>query len=295
MTAAGVASVVGVLEIGGTHVSAAAVDTDGWLVGPTARLHLDGDAGADELIAQFAAAAARVDVPSDAPWGIAMPDPFDYDHGIGLFEGVGKFTSLNGVDVRAALTPALSPTIGFVNDADAFLLGEWTDGAAAGTTRCAGLTLGTGIGSAWLVDGVVVDPGMPPGGRMHRMSFDGAPLEDTVSRRAIRRAFTAAGGDPQADVREIAEQARAGLPLARRVLDTAMRALGQVVGDCVCRFGAEVLVVGGSMSASWDVLGPPFRVGAQDSTLPRVELAADAEAAPFVGAAVAAVATVRTA
>jgi glucokinase len=279
---------VGVLEIGGTHVSAAAVDTDGWRVGPVIRLAVDGDAGSDELLARFASAAATVDVPRDATWGIAMPDPFDYVHGIGRFAGVGKFGALNGVDVRAALTPALSPAIGFVNDADAFLLGEWQGGAAAGAARCAGLTLGTGIGSGWLVDGLVVDPGVPPGGRIHHMTVDGAPLEDVVSRRAIRRAFAAAGGDPQADVREIAEQARAGLPLARRVLDSAMRALGQVVGECVGRFGADVLVVGGSMAASWDVLGPPLLTGAHDGALPRVVLAADAERAPFVGAALAA-------
>lgn len=278
---------VGVLEIGGTHVSAASVEPDTWQVGARVRLDLDGDASAADLIARFAEAAASVAVAPGTPWGVAMPDPFDYERGLGLFEGVGKFGALNGVDVRAALAPVLSDTIGFVNDADAFLLGEWTDGAACGAARCAGLTLGTGVGSAWLDDGAVVDPGEPPGGRIHRMHVDGAPLEDLVSRRAIRRAFTAAGGDPQADVREIAEQARAGLPLARRVLDTAMRSLGQVTGRCVTRFGADVLVVGGSMTASWDVLGPPFLIGAQDFAMPPV-LAADAERAPFVGAAVAA-------
>ena len=279
---------VGVLEIGGTHVSAAAVDTDGWRVGGATRLDVDGDAGADTLITRFAEAAATVGVPGGSPWGIAMPDPFDYERGIGLFEGVGKFGALNGIDVRAALAPALSERIEFVNDADAFLLGEWTDGAAAGAARCVGLTLGTGIGSAWLVDGAVVDPGVPAGGRIHLMTVDGEPLEDVVSRRAIRRAFAAAGGDPQADVREIAEQSRAGLPLARRVLDTALRALGLVVGECVERFAADVLVVGGSMAASWDVLGPAFHLGAEDVELPPVVLAADAEHASFVGAAVAA-------
>ena len=282
---------VGALEIGGTHVSAAVVGPVGWQVGPATRLDLDGDGSAEELIARFAEAAASIDVAPGTAWGIAMPDPFDYERGIGLFEGVGKFGSLHGVDVRAALVPSLSDTIAFVNDADAFTLGEWTDGAASGATRTAGLTLGTGIGSGWLVDGEVVDPGLPPGGRMHRMTVDGAPLEDVMSRRAIRRAFAAAGGDPQADVREIAEQARAGLPLARRVLDTALRTLGEVAGECVSRFGADVLVVGGSMAASWDVLGPPFALGAQSHAMPPVVLAADAERAPFIGAAVAALRT----
>src|SRR5205085_11995043 len=32
-------------------------------------------------------------------------------------------------------------------------------------------------GSAWVVDGAVVDPGVPPGGRLHRMTIGGLPLE----------------------------------------------------------------------------------------------------------------------
>jgi glyoxylase-like metal-dependent hydrolase (beta-lactamase superfamily II) len=36
-----------------------------------------------------------------------MPDPFDYERGIGLFRGVAKFEALYGVDVRAALAAAL--------------------------------------------------------------------------------------------------------------------------------------------------------------------------------------------
>ena len=53
-----------------------------------------------------------------------------------------------------------------------------------------------------------------------------------------------------------------------------MTALGRVVGRCVSGFRADVLVVGGSMSASWDLLAPAFRAGAEGSGLPRVVLAA---------------------
>ena len=274
-----------VLEIGGTHVSAALVDPDGWRVGSTTRMSLDGDASADALLTRFLRAGRSLAAPDGVTWGVAMPDPFDYEHGIGLFEGVGKFTSLHGVAVGDALRSQLRGQVAFVNDADAFLMGEWAAGAAKGSTRCAGITLGTGIGSAWLVDGAVVDPGLPPGGRIHRMQVDGGPLEDVVSRRAIRRAYAAAGGDPDADVREIAVAARAGSALASRVLDAAMTALGRVVSRCTAGFGADVLVIGGSMSASWDLFEPAFRAGAAGCGLPEVRIAADSEHAPLIGAA----------
>jgi glucokinase len=120
---------------------------------------------------------------------------------------------------------------------------------------------------------------------MHRLDIAGKPLEDVVSRRAIRRAYAEAGGDPEADVKEIADAARAGEARARRVLDAAMTALGRVVGRCTSGFRADVLVIGGSMSASWDLFAPAFRAGALGSGLPRVVLAADSEHAPLIGAA----------
>jgi glucokinase len=282
-------SLVPVLEIGGTHVSAALVDPSGWQVTTTTRFSLDADAAADALLTRFGRAGASLAAPQNAVWGVAMPDPFDYVRGIGRFEGVGKFTALRGVDVGAALRDRLRGSVAFVNDADAFLLGEWAAGAAVGAARCVGITLGTGVGSSWLVDGVVVDPGVPPGGRIHRLDTAGQPLEDVVSRRAIRRAFADAGGDPTADVREIAEQARAGSALARRVLDAAMTALGRVVGRCTAGFRADVLVIGGSMSASWDLFEPAFRAGALGNGLPRIEIAADSDRAPLIGAALHAV------
>jgi glucokinase len=124
---------------------------------------------------------------------------------------------------------------------------------------------------------------------MHRMAIGGRPLEDVVSRRAIRGAWADAGGDPEWDVREIAAAARHGDATARRVLDAAMTALGRVVGRCVNAFVADVLVVGGSMSASWDLFESAFRAGALGSALPRVVLAARGDDAPLVGAALHAV------
>lgn len=277
---------VPVLEIGGTHVAGALVDPDEWTVKQATRYPLDAAAPGDALLDRFCRAGNALDASAGAVWGVAMPDPFDYQRGIGGFEGVGKFAGLRGVDVGDALNRRLRGRMTFVNDADAFLLGEWVAGAARGIRRSAGITLGTGVGSAWLVDGQIVDPGMPPGGRLHRMSIGGRPLEDVVSRRAIRRAYVAAGGDAQADVREIAEAARLGWAPARRVLDEAMTALGRVVGRCVAGFRAEVLVIGGAMSASWDLFERPFRTGALGNGLPEIRLAADPENAPLIGAAV---------
>ncbi|SHH27747.1 glucokinase [Jatrophihabitans endophyticus] len=275
---------IGVLEVGGTHVSAAVVDPATWRVVRTARADVDADAPEHVLLDSFVAAAGSVDAPPAGVWGVAMPDPFDYAAGIGNFAGVAKFAALDGVDVGAALRARLRADVVFLNDADAFVLGEWAAGVARGAGRCVGMTLGTGIGSGWLVGGVVADPGDPRGGRIHTVTVDGAPLEDVVSRRALRRAFTAAGGDPAADVREITALARDGDATARDVVARSYTVLGSVLGPRLAAFGADLFVVGGSIAASWDVLEPPFRAGA--GALPPVRVVVDSDHSALVGAAV---------
>jgi len=281
---------VPVLEVGGTHVSAALIDVADWSIigGSLSRHALDAQASAAELLAAFVGAASTLDAPGAARWGVAMPDPFDYPRGIALFENVGKFDSLRGVDVRAALCDGISPppmSVSFLNDADAFVLGEWLHGAATGYRRCAAVTLGTGVGSGFLADGEVVGsgPDVPPDGRAHRVLIDGRPLEDRVSRRAIRAAYRSATGDAEADVREIAERARAGDATARGVIDTAMTLLGTALAPYFHRFGAEVVVIGGSMSASWDLFGPAFVARLRDPI--DVVVAHNPEHAPLLGAA----------
>jgi glucokinase len=278
-----------VLDIGGTHVTAASVDPSAWtVVGGHHRVDVDSHASADDILAAFARAGTALGEPDEAVWAIAMPDPFDYVNGIGRFHGVAKFESLDGVDVRAALLdrlPGRPRGAVFCNDADAFTVGEWVAGAALGSTRAVGLTLGTGVGSGWVDGGHVVDPGVPTGGRAHLLSVDGVPLEDAMSRRAIRRAYAIATGDDAADVREIADRARDGQQPAVLVLARALRALGSALAAPIRDFGADVVVVGGSMSRSWDLFDRWFREGAGEIAVPPVRVAADPDGAPLIGAA----------
>ena len=64
--------------------------------------------------------------------GVAAPGPFDYENGICMVHGLGKLEGLFNVDMRAELArAACRPTsIRFLNDAEAFLLGESVAGAA---------------------------------------------------------------------------------------------------------------------------------------------------------------------
>ncbi|GAA2591076.1 ROK family protein [Dactylosporangium fulvum] len=289
-------NVVSVLDIGGTHVTAAGVDvsTRSILSGRWFREPLDGDGSAEKILSAIVNCAARLPAQPAGPWAIAVPGPFDYELGIARYAGVGKFDALNGVDLRTALMPHLpgAESVSFHNDADAFGIGEWWAGAANGHCSAVGITLGTGVGSSFLRDGHTLQdgPGIPPEGRVDLLHHDGRPLEETVSRRAIRQAYAqATGQSPAPDVREITQRARQGDRTATEVLTRTFHALGTVLGPHLAEFAPEVLVVGGSIAAAWDLLASPLRSGLTDAD-PRTALIALEPAlhlmeAPLLGAA----------
>ena len=282
---------IAVLEVGGTHAGSAWVDPRSWTVEPGGRCPLRADADAEELVDGLATAVRALGPLGGAVLSVAMPGPFDYDRGIGRFRDVGKFDALDGVDLGAALAarlPDAPETIGFVNDAAAFGLGEWRAGAARGTGRAVAVTLGTGIGSAFVDGGRVVDagPDVPPGGYAYRLEWDGRPLESIVSRRAIVERYRAAGGEQPADVADIAERADGGDAVARAALVLPLQQLGRALAPWLVRFRAEVLVVGGGISRSWAIVADALRGGlAAAAVAVPVRRSIDPERSAQIGAA----------
>jgi glucokinase len=224
-----------VLEIGGTHVTAAVVETGLWQVRieTAVRRPIDPHGLADALIATMVNAGKSLRPDDGLLWGVAIPGPFDYARGVADFHGVGKFDALRGIDLGDVLRRELTGGTGhiaFVNDAEAFAIGEWAAGATQGHHRTIAVTLGTGVGSAFLVDGLArrQGPGVPPDGRLDLVQVDGHPLEDSVSRRAIRARYAVLAGDRaagQLDVREIVARARSGDHDATRAVDESLQVL----------------------------------------------------------------------
>jgi glucokinase len=290
-----------VLEVGGTHVLGCRVDAATWRIQPGSahRRPLDSGGSAEEIVTALARCARELRIAPAETLAVAIPGPFDYAAGIGRFRDVGKFEALAGFDVRRALrdrlaaVPGAAPPrrIAFVNDAAAFGLGEWLAGAAHGFQRAVAITLGTGTGSAFVAEGKIVSsgPSVPPGGEVHRLLIAGRPLEETVSRRAIIAAYRRlvqhdAGAGP--DVRDIAALALRGDGQARRVFTEAFRPLGAALATWLTRFRAQVLVAGGSMTASWALISEPLRDGLGPAAAGlEIVTSPDSEASAAAGAA----------
>src|SRR6185503_1143902 len=133
----------------------------------------------EAVVAQLADTARKLPLANGL--AIALPGPFDFATGVAWYRGQDKFDQLYGYNLGDSLREELAlDRLMFMNDAEAFAVGEWTAGEVRGVERCVGVTIGTGVGTAFLADGHVVREGdtVPPGGELYRTQYDGKPLED---------------------------------------------------------------------------------------------------------------------
>ena len=106
--------------------------------------------------------------------GIAMgfPGPFDYQSGVCLMKGLEKFDSLYGINVGEYLTrslPEVRLPLRFGPDAEMAILGEARYGYFRRYARLIGITIGTGLGSGYVVGGSIVREGkqFPRNGQLY--------------------------------------------------------------------------------------------------------------------------------
>jgi glucokinase len=194
--------------------------------------------------------------------GMAIPGPFDYRTGTSLMKH--KFATLFGVSLAVELRRELRlgepMPIRFVDDAGAFLLGEAWRGAVRGYGRAMAITLGTGIGSAFMVGEklAVTATGMPLYSIWNQPYKDGI-VEDVVSAIIVHyRKMTDTSAI--ADVKQIALRAiEANDGAAKQVFAEFGATLGLAIRPIILRFQPEVLVFGGQISKSFKLFASTLR------------------------------------
>ena len=249
-------------DIGGSHISAALCLLEPLAVVEMAVAPLPETISSDAFVDLLQDLGRQLTGKVDQAAGacLAFPGPFAYSAGISYMSH--KLSALHGVDLRAALARrfAWSPgQVRFLNDADAALLGEVGAGAARGAARAVGIMLGTGIGFAFVRNGILnnTDPFVPADSEIYHLPFLDGIVEDVLSSRGIERDYKArtARHEP---VEAIAQQAAMD-ENARAVFATFGRYLGQVICEILAPIGPEVIVFGGGISRSSHLFLPAAR------------------------------------
>ncbi|WP_017559456.1 polyphosphate--glucose phosphotransferase [Nocardiopsis baichengensis] len=171
------------VDIGGSGIKGAPVDLDtGAFTADRVKIHTPHPSrprAVAEVVAQIAAAVGEK-APSGAALGVTFP---------GVVRRGTVETAANvddgwiGTDVEALLSGATGRAVAAVNDADAAAVAEHRWGAARGVRGVVLLTtLGTGIGTALLVDGHLV-----PNTEFGHVVLDGVDAETRAASAAKER------------------------------------------------------------------------------------------------------------
>lgn len=299
------------LDVGGSSVKSGVVLDDGLVVvGPNrARIHSRGTA--EQVVGTLAnvllTLRRRAEGLDVRGIGVSMPGPFDYDAGVSAMQGLSKYDAIHGLPLAEAVTARAPALAGmpwrWINDAHAFALGELRFGAAVGVTRAMFLTLGTGCGSAFAVNGELVTSGhgVPDGGVVYPLEYQGVMIDDLLSGRGLVRLWReevearsagAAHGSSRAkrysagarrySARHVGLLAADDDPAALAAFRRFGALLATALAEVYAAFEPEVVVLGGQVSRSL----PLFGLAASEAGAPPLKLADAPDLAALRGAAV---------
>jgi glucokinase len=281
-------SCVLVFDVGGSHVSAALCHPLSYELGPVVHAQHPDDQSIEAFVDVLASLAAQADGDMSNVSGasLAMPGPFDYVEGVSWMRH--KLPYLYGVNLRQELAFRFNLEPGdvrFLNDAAAFLLGEVGTGAARGVSRAVGVTLGTGVGSAFAINGGVETegPGIPPGGEIWNLPYEGGIVEDLISTRGLQHRYKQSSGK-HCEVADIAFAAPSD-PAAAAVFADFGRDLGRVFKNLFAAFAPEVVVIGGGIARSAKLFLPQAQQELRGFPI-ELRISTLGDSAPLVGAGV---------
>ena len=285
------------VDIGGSHISSAAIDLERRILlkDSFSEADVDNKGNKETIINSWAATLQKtinfIGVESLAGIGFAMPGPFNYETGVAMFERVEKFESLYGVDVGKAIRESLNldddTPVRFMNDATSFAVGEAWMGKADGFGNALAITLGTGFGSAFVKNGIPVVNGetVPEFGCVWHLPFKEGIADDYISTRWFIKSYKNISGKDISGVKEVAEAADSD-PKAKALFETYGKSLGTILLPWLKKFGVEIVVMGGNITAAYSIFGPYFeQILAEGGLHINVEISELKENAAFIGSA----------
>jgi glucokinase len=176
--------------------------------------------------------------------GIAMPGPFDYEKGISYIHNNKKHEALYGLNVKELLAAKLEipvESIRMLNDASSFLKGEVFAGAAQGHESVIGLTLGTGLGTAKLNNGVAEDAAL------WQSPFLDSIAEDYLSERWFLKRYYALSGINVVNVKELSSFYSSSATV-KNVFKEFAHNLATFTAEIIKAENPEIIVLSGDIS-----------------------------------------------
>jgi len=255
------------VDLGGTNLRAAAVDSSGKLIERlSGRTNLA--AGRDAVVGDIVDSILRLRTACGdgglAGIGVAVPGIIEMRRGI--IRESPNLPGFNDFPVRDEIERRLQAPVHLENDANAAALGEKWVGAGRDVDDLVLLTLGTGIGGGIICQGKILHGSLGMAGELGHIQVvpHGNPcacgghgcLEKHASATAVSLMARLMGLGDNLTSEEVYQLAVQGNSAAHVVFATMGRALGVALADLINIFDFPLYLLSGGALAAWDFFAP---------------------------------------
>ncbi len=211
--------------------------------------------------------------------GISCGGPLD--SATGVIMSPPNLPGWDNIPIVKVLSEEFGVPAAVHNDANACALAEWKFGAGKGTRNMVFLTFGTGLGAGLILDGKLYTGTNDNAGELGHLrldeygpvgygkmgSFEGfcsgggiKQLAQSVAKECLQMGGNVAwcpdGNLSEITAKVVADAARKGDPLARKVYEISARQLGKGLSIVVDILNPELIVIGSIYSRNEDMMKP---------------------------------------
>lgn len=247
------------VDIGGTNIRAGAVALDGRLIGEPFSVATGATENKELIVGRIVEAIAAVIAQngferSDIQGiGLGVTGPLDVKNGTIL--RCPNLPTMDFFPLREAIGKEFGLPVFMNNDANAMMLGESFWGAGKGANSVLGITLGTGLGCAIVIDRKVWMGATETAGEIWISPYQDGIIEDAVSGKGVSMRYEKSSGQ-KLTAHEVAARAFAGDHCAKAAWNEFGKAVAYALSWSVNLIDPDVVIIGGSMANSLELFYP---------------------------------------
>lgn len=239
------------IDIGGTHIKYALLDLEGNRLSETSELTTPSGEGILPLVIDLVSSYKDSD-----PQGVAISSAGVIDPELGKVVYAGPtIPNYIGTDFKSTIESMFHIPVAVENDVNAALLGEYWKGSAQDSGSTFMMTIGTGIGGAFMIEDQLWHGSSLSGGEVGYMHLKGKYLQDLAASSVVVKKLSEEMGR-SINGREMFQLAKEGNKLCIAAIQGLVEDLCIGISDIMYLINPETIILGGGIMQQSEYLEP---------------------------------------
>ncbi len=179
--------------------------------------------------------------------GVGVPGYIDTKTGV--IRMINNIPVFSGINLKKLVEDNLNVPVKIENDANCFVMGEYSFGKTAELKHVIGITLGTGLGGGVIINGKIFSGLLCGAGEFGMIPYQDSNFEKYCGADFFFKAYGKSGKD-------VCMEADADVKAAQDVFFNYGNNLGNLLNVLMCAFSPEAFVFGGSIAGAFKYFYP---------------------------------------